>query len=303
MTPPVLLYGHPPPELFREPEGALQASPLEPGGIDLSQTPGQAFASALVLAPPGRLERDWVLARVLQLLPEGAPLIALAPNDRGGARIAPGLRAFGCEVTDEPRRRHRICRTLRPALPVGLEAALEAGSPRRDPALGLWTQPGVFSWDRPDPGTTLLLDVLPELRGRGADLGCGIGVIAIAVLKGRETTRLELWDLDRRALACAQKNVPDPRATFHHGDVRRMAGGGGDLDFVVMNPPFHDGGREDRALGAAFITAASARLRPGGVCWLTANRHLPYEAPLAAAFREVRLRAETGGFKVYEAVK
>ena len=303
MKPPVLLYGHPPPALFSEPAGAIRVSPLEPTGQDLSAPPVQDFASALILAPPGRLEREWVLARALQLLPPGAEVIALAPNDRGGPRIAPALRALGCRVTDEPKRRHRICRTLSPESPEGLEAALEAGAARRDGGLGLWTQPGVFSWDRPDPGTILLLDVLPELRGRGADLGCGIGVIAIAVLKGRETTRLELWDLDRRALACAQKNVPDPRATFHHGDVRRMAGGGGDLDFVVMNPPFHDGGREDRALGAAFITAASARLRPGGVCWLTANRHLPYEAPLAAAFREVRLRAETGGFKVYEAVK
>ena len=34
MEPPVLLYGHPPPELFRAPAGAVQASPLEPGTED-----------------------------------------------------------------------------------------------------------------------------------------------------------------------------------------------------------------------------------------------------------------------------
>ncbi|MFM1960995.1 MAG: hypothetical protein RL588_2512 [Pseudomonadota bacterium] len=303
MTPPVLLYGHPPPALFREPEGAIQASPLEPEGLDLAEAPEGTFVSALILAPPGRLEREWVLARTLQILPAGAPLTALAPNDRGGPRIAPALRAFGCEVTDEPRRRHRICRTVRPVHPVGLEAALEAGGPRLDPRMGLWTQPGVFSWDRPDSGTALLLGTAPSLRGRGADFGCGLGVLALHALESPEVASIELWDLDRRAIACARRNVPDPRASFHHGDVRRMALEGGDLDFVLMNPPFHDGGREDRALGAAFILAAARRLRAGGVCWLTANRHLPYEAPLAQAFSSVRLRAETGGFKVYEAIR
>jgi 16S rRNA (guanine1207-N2)-methyltransferase len=303
MTPPVLFYGHPPPALFPEPAGSVQTSPLEPGGIDLGASSAGPFASALILAPPGRLEREWVLARALQLLPVGAVLTALAPNDRGGARIAPALRAFGCEVSDEPRRRHRICRTLRPASPAGLDAALEAGAPRLDPALGLWTQPGVFSWDRPDAGTTLLLGVLPALAGRGADLGCGIGVLARQVLGSPAVSSIELWDIDRRAVACARRNVPDPRAGCHHGDVRRMGPGAPDLDFVVMNPPFHDGGREDRALGVAFIEAAARRLKPGGTCWVTANRHLPYEAPLSAAFAEVRPRAEAGGFKVYEAVR
>ena len=33
-----------------------------------------------------------------------------------------------------------------------------------------------------------------------------------------------------------------------------------DLDFVVMNPPFHDGGTEDRSLGEAFIRRAAAVL-------------------------------------------
>jgi 16S rRNA (guanine1207-N2)-methyltransferase len=72
---------------------------------------------------------------------------------------------------------------------------------------------------------------------------------------------------------------------------------------VVMNPPFHDGGTEDRALGVAFIAAAAKALRKGGVCWLTANRHLPYEAPLDEAFAKVTLKAERGGYKIYEARK
>ena len=40
-----------------------------------------------------------------------------------------------------------------------------------------------------------------------------------------------------------------------------------------------------------------------GVCWLTANRHLPYEEVMRAAFRRVELKIETGGYKIYEAHK
>ena len=301
MTPPVLLYGHPPPILFREPLGALQVSPLEPAGADLCETPRSPFGSALILAPPGRLERDWVLARAIQLLPQGAEIVALGPRDRGGARIAETLRGFGCDVSDEPRRKHRICRTNRPAQPVGLEAALEAGAMRLDSRLGLWTQPGVFSWDRLDAGTALLLEALPALEGYGADLGCGLGILAVRALQSDRVTGLELWDIDRRAISCARRNVSDSRALFRHGDVRRSEGGGADLDFVLMNPPFHDGGREDRALGLAFIEVAARRLRSGGACWVTANRHLPYEPALTSAFRQVRLAAESRAFKVYEA--
>jgi len=73
------------------------------------------------------------------------------------------------------------------------------------------------------------------------------------------------------------------------------------LDFVVMNPPFHDGGREDQALGGTFIREAAGVLRRGGVCWMVANRHLPYEAQLAPLFRSVRQVVQADGFKVYEA--
>jgi 16S rRNA (guanine1207-N2)-methyltransferase len=76
-----------------------------------------------------------------------------------------------------------------------------------------------------------------------------------------------------------------------------------DLDFVVMNPPFHDGGAEDRALGQAFIVAAAKSLKKAGVCWLVANRHLPYEAPLKEHFKRTRLVVESRGFKVYEATR
>jgi 16S rRNA (guanine1207-N2)-methyltransferase len=183
---------------------------------------------------------------------------------------------------------------------LDLASPLAEGAPQRL-ANGLWSQPGVFSWDRLDPGTALLLDHLPALQGRGADFGAGIGWLGKAVLASPKVEGLRLIELDRRAVEAARRNVDDERASFEWADVRQAAPALSNLDFVVMNPPFHDGGTEDRALGQAFIRAASAALRPGGVLWVTANRHLPYEATLTEAFKTVKPVADAGGYKVYEA--
>lgn len=293
------VYGEPPPQLASVPAGALQVSPRSPGAAALETVAPASLNAVVLAAPPGTLERRYALALALRALKPGAALTALAPKEKGGARLAAELTAFGCEVEETARRHHRICHTVRPEQPGGVDQALEAGGPRRLDALG-WTQPGLFSWDRLDPGTRLLVDTLPSLPGRGADLGCGAGLLAKAVLETAAVTRLALVDLDRRAVEAARRNLDDPRASFHWADARTgpdLAG----LDFVVTNPPFHDGGAEDRRLGQAFIAAAHGALRPGGVLWLVANRHLPYEDALRSRFSAVTLRAERDGFKVCEA--
>ena len=53
----------------------------------------------------------------------------------------------------------------------------------------------------------------------------------------------------------------------------------------------------------AAAEAAAKALRKGGVCWLTANRHLPYEGVLKPLFKRVTPKVEAAGYKVYEAQK
>ncbi len=68
-----------------------------------------------------------------------------------------------------------------------------------------------------------------------------------------------------------------------------------------MNAPFHDGGTEDRRLMTTFLERAAGALRNGGVCWMVANRHLPYEAAMAPLFASVLPIADARGFKVFQA--
>jgi 16S rRNA (guanine1207-N2)-methyltransferase len=301
-------YGFPPVDLAAVSKDAIQLSPLVPGACAIEEVADGALRRLVVLAPPGTLERRYVLAQSVRVLAPDGILLALAPKTKGGARLGRELATFGCEAHEDARRHHRICQTRRPERPVGLAEAMAAGAPRLSPALDLWTQPGVFSWDRVDPGTTLLLGHLGGLSGHGVDLGCGVGVLALSALENPAIIDLACVDIDRRAIDAARRNIADPRARLLHADLRDPVSVGGglepeSLDFVIMNPPFHDAGKEDRGLGLAFISTAAALLRRGGVCRMVANIALPYEAPLNRAFADVRVLAQSGGYKVREAIK
>jgi 16S rRNA (guanine1207-N2)-methyltransferase len=300
MTAPArILYGLPPLELHFRSRDEVQTSPLIPGSQGLGVIAPASLDAAAVLAPPGAAERRYTLALVLRALKPGAELVAMAPKDKGGSRLKKELEGFGCTVEEGAKRHHRICHVERPADVIGVEQAIAEGAPRI--VGGLWSQPGVFSWDRVDPGTAALIEALPPLAGVGADLGCGIGVLAHAVLASQTVTRLHLIDIDRRAVDCARRNVDDPRAEFAWADATTAPLEG--LDFVVMNPPFHAAGWESKALGQRFIEAAHRALRKGGVLWMVANLHLPYEGVLEPQFARVERRDGGGPYKVFEAKK
>jgi 16S rRNA (guanine1207-N2)-methyltransferase len=296
-----LLYGRPP-AVFDPPGDAVQTSPLIPGSTALESVAEGSADAAMIYAPPGVLERRHTLALALKALKPGGRLDVMAPKDKGGSRLKKELAAFGLEIGESAKAHHRRCVVIRPGTIEGLDEAIAAGEPHLVPGLEAWSQPGVFAWDRVDAGTALLAQALPPLKGAGADLGCGYGALATVVLRSPAVTALRLIDLDRRAVEAARRNVDDPRAAFDWADARTVEAAA-DLDFVVMNPPFHDGGAEDRRLGQAFIRQAAAMLKKGGVLWLVANRHLPYEADITAAFKRFQPVADKGGYKVIEAVK
>jgi 16S rRNA (guanine1207-N2)-methyltransferase len=171
------------------------------------------------------------------------------------------------------------------------------------PVAGFITRPGVFSADGIDPGSALLAAHLPDdLAGKGADLGAGWGWLAAEVLRRPGVKELHLVEAEAEAIACAKVNVQDGRAQFHWADATQFHPGKA-LDFVVTNPPFHQGRAADPALGAAFLRSAAAMLQPGGQLWLVANRSLPYEEVLRGLFMNISTVALSGGFKVLMAAR
>ena len=168
---------------------------------------------------------------------------------------------------------------------------------------GFVTVPGIFSANGVDRGSAVLAGALPaDLAGRVADLGAGWGYLARQVLRCPDVIECHLIEADHAALDCARRNVIDPRARYHWVDATTFEPEHA-FDTVVTNPPFHLDRPGDPALGRAFIQASARMIRPQGTVWLVANRHLPYEAALSAAFQDVAEREGDSSFKVFRLSK
>ena len=264
-------------------------------GLPVRQAPEGRYAAALVCVPRARAAAQDLVARALEVT--DGPVLVDGAKTSGIDALLRAARARAA-VQGPVAKAHGKLFALRGADRAAF-ADWRAG-PRRL-ASGFVTRPGVFSADGPDPGSELLAQALPPaLPGRVADLGAGWGWLGAQVLARDGVTELHLVEADLAALDCARANLDDPRVRFHWADARRFRPDA-PLDAVVTNPPFHADRRGDPGLGAAFIAAAAGMLAPRGTLWLVANRHLPYEATLATAFREVAELPGTPAYKLFEA--
>ncbi len=288
------------------------AESLERSGLRVAVADDEArFELVLVLPPRQRDEARALFARAVRHAGDGGRVLACVPNAEG-ARSAEAdlaqLAGGGGHLS-----KHKCRAFWTPPLQAGtqnawLQAWLALDAPQANDA-GYFSRPGLFAWDRVDAASALLAEHLPaDLHGRVADLGAGYGYLSTQVLaRCPQVNALDLYEAEARALEPARLNLQAalrtggrelPFELFWH-DV--AAGLPRRYDAIVSNPPFHQGRADLPALGQAFIASAAAGLLPHGRLLLVANRHLPYEATLAAHFGEVRVLALQAGFKVIEA--
>lgn len=266
------------------------ADALEVAGFAVGTSAPETAALGIVLLPRSKAEARGLIAEATRLT--RGPVVIDGQKTDGVEGILRDLKARG---------------TLGPVLSKahGKLAVLSQGAdcgswdvagPSRN-ADGYLTCPGIFSADGIDPGSLLLAAALPAKLGRRvADLGAGWGYLSAQGLSRDSIEEMHLVEADFRALECARQNIVDPRAAFHWADALSFEGAS-QLDTVLANPPFHKGRTGDPGIGQGFIQAAARLLKPGGQLWLVANRHLPYERGLNAAFGEV---AEIGGDRSYK---
>ena len=268
-------------------------------GRRVAAAPDGRFSAALVVLPRAKALVRALIAIASDAVEPGGPIWIDGQKHDGIDAALKDLRARA-EVTQLLTKAHG--RSFAIANP-GADVFADWQARPHQAAPGFVTRPGVFSADGIDPGSALLALHLPKgLKGKGADLGAGWGWLSAQVLAQEGVKELHLVEAEADALVCARDNIHDGRAQFHWADATSFSAGKA-LDFVVMNPPFHQGRAADPDLGAAFIRSAARLLQPQGQVWLVANRTLPYEDVLTSAFAEVRAVAHAQGFKVLAAFK
>jgi 16S rRNA (guanine1207-N2)-methyltransferase len=275
---------------------------LDARGVDVRVEPEGRFAAVLVHIVKSRVGTLSAIAEALGHLPTGGLVLVDGQKEEGIEAILKQLR-LAFEVEGVMSKAHgKLVWFRRPEVVPG--AVMDwIGTPVEVEG-GYLTAPAGFSADGPDRGSELLVALLPELKGRVADFGAGWGYLSGEVLAEQDGVEvLDLVEADHAMLEVAQINVDDPRAAFHWADVMRFQPEDGPYDAIICNPPFHVGRRADPGLGRAFIQAAARCLKPSGKFYMVANRHLPYEETLKAAFGTGRLLGDLEGYKLYEAAK
>lgn len=256
-------------------------------------------AAAIIFLPRARgAARDMVAAAAAHVAP-GSPIWIDGQKTDGIDTMLKDIRARAAVSQPIAKAHGKVFRFDRP----GDETFADWRAADLSPAPGFVTRPGVFSADGVDRGSALLASLLPARLGRRvADFGAGWGWLSAQILTRSDVQTLDLIEADHAALACAKRNITDPRATFHWADATRFKPAAL-FDAIVTNPPFHTGRAAEPALGLAFIAAAADRLAPSATLWLVANRHLPYEGALSQRFREVEEVGGDNGFKVLRAAR
>jgi len=129
----------------------------------------------------------------------------------------------------------------------------------KDQVLRLNSNSGVFSHGHVDEATDVLLKHIPPLRGSLLDLGCGCGVIGIALGKAYDL-QVTMTDVNPRALACAEINCRENgvRAEIVRSDC--FEGITGSFDTIALNPPIHAG----KEIVYRLFEGAKEHLGPGG---------------------------------------
>ncbi|MDX8532689.1 class I SAM-dependent methyltransferase [Mesorhizobium sp. VK25A] len=282
---------------FRPHFRALQAS----GHTVMPRAEGEGYDIALVLAGRHRGQNELHIAEAVERTAPGAPVVVAGSKDDGIDSLRKRIDALAPLEGHLPKH-HGVAFWFRRA---GTQAAatLRAGNPDLVVEGGFRTKPGMFSFDRIDVGSKLLAANLPDdLKGNVADFCAGWGYLAAEVLQRSQClSALDLYEADFEALEAARLNVHgaiEPR--FFWTDLlteaveRRY-------DAIVMNPPFHSGRAAEPGIGAGMIRAASKALKPGGRLFMVANRQLPYEEMLSAAFASHAEITRDDMFKVFSA--
>jgi 16S rRNA (guanine1207-N2)-methyltransferase len=267
------------------------------------QAEGEAYATALVLAGRHRGLNELRIADAIERTVPGA-LILIAGSKGDG--IASLRKRLGGLIIIEGSLPKYHCLAFWFHRPSGDEAAkvLRAANPSMLVEGRFHTAPGMFSFDRVDGGSNLLANHLPDdLRGHVADFCAGWGYLSAEVLaRCPGIAALDLYEADFEALEAAKKNLAGagfgPRFFWHDLLGEPV---GERYDAIVMNPPFHRARATEPEIGAGMVRAAAKALKPGGRLFMVANRQLPYEPVLAAAFSSHGEIARDGMFKVFSA--
>lgn len=134
----------------------------------------------------------------------------------------------------------------------------------------IYSDNGVFSKDRFDYGTRVLLNSVDvdKLFGNVLDLGCGLGVVGIILGTFNKGINIDMVDINERAIDLAKNNLVlnNVKANVFVSDIYSNIDN--KYDFIITNPPIRAGKNVIRG----FLLGSYDYLKDNGILYFVMRK-------------------------------
>ncbi|CUS47300.1 16S rRNA (guanine1207-N2)-methyltransferase [Idiomarinaceae bacterium HL-53] len=257
--------------------------------------------TVLIFIPKEKKLTGYLLENVRSFFPVGIQVLLVGSKDVGikswANKTMPGFsRTHTAAIGNH-------CQLLHTQLEEGNAFAQEYGFSRTQiEVLGHTIEvsflPGVFSEHRLDAGTQLLLAHLPtDLGGVICDFGCGSGIISKFLGTTKPVSELHLCDLSALAIAASQRTLATD-LNCHYYLADGLPAQLPPCDWIISNPPFHQGKDTNYDITKQFIQKVATKLKSNGSLLIVFNQFLPWPTLLEDQFQNIRIVASNKSYKV-----
>ena len=260
---------------------------------------------AIIHFPKSKAEFSFTLAMLADSMTDNATIVIVGEN-KGGVKSADKLGIDYleyCNKVDAARHCLLFIGELKPSLPhFDLQKFYKYYPIKvQGKTLKIAALPGVFSQSALDAGTEILLAHLPDhITGKVLDFGCGAGVIAAYIGTVYPKTQLTLVDVSALALHSAQTTLSLNQLSGQYIASNSLSDVQERYDFVISNPPFHQGIRTHYAATEQFLSEIKQNLTSKGSITIVANSFLKYLPIMQKAIGNTKTLAIKKGFAIYQ---
>ncbi|PCK10185.1 MAG: RNA methyltransferase RsmC [Alteromonadaceae bacterium] len=189
--------------------------------------------------------------------------------------------------------------------------------------LSCQSKPGIYGWNKLDQGSQLLAEhfkaCLAKNRKQNTDttklldIGCGYGYLSIIAAQAN-IKHIVATDNNAAAVSHCQTNLerlqaqlktqaPDDDSVPFEFEVSADDCGQNidqKFNWILCNPPFHQGFDTSKALTEKFVASAKRLLSRSGTALFVVNSFIPIETVAHAHFSQVTMLENTGQFKIIQ---
>ena len=163
---------------------------------------------------------------------------------------------------------------------------------------------GVFSKDRIDFGTNVLLNSLEDLSNIKSvlDVGCGVGIIGISLAKKYDNLAVHMIDVNEKAISLTKENITINKVkncqaylSNVYSDVNEK------FDMIISNPPIRAG--KDVVHGIAI--GAKEKLNNGGFFYAVVQKKQgadSFKKKLQEIYNNVEIVNKDSGYIIFKSV-